>query len=77
MVLMQELVKEALEALAMAGYDRPHTMEPLLRDELLGGTGDNIIGCKVAAKDVDGRVAHEDVYYPKNWFERVKDRSDS
>jgi hypothetical protein len=65
MAVIQELVREAMEALAMRGFDQPYMLDGLTEDGA-------IIGCRVIQKNADGERAWEDVYYPENWRKRYE-----
>ncbi len=69
--IIQELVKEALESLAMRGFDHPFEMEAMWDETKFKHTSWNDLhGCLVKAKNTTGAIASESVWYPKNWWDR-------
>jgi hypothetical protein len=71
---IQALLLIARDNLVCDGYYRDWRSEPLFDDSGSEGV-ENVIGCTYSAKDDDGAVAREDIYYPDGWFERERNKA--
>lgn len=70
--IIEELVLEAIECLALHGYENKRSLEPLFDPSSLERFPQDLIGCVVTAQDVHGNWAKELVYYPDGWDEEPK-----
>jgi hypothetical protein len=67
---IEELILEAKDTLALAGYVIATGLDPLYSGQ--PESVDTLIGCRVYAKNEEGEREFEDVKYPTAWLAREK-----